>query len=149
MYTQATLYIVLQLYTPLNSTGVERTYLKVSNSNRGLYADLLQKIPNMKRSKLNPIIGELFYQFFAPRFSSRWNKLLKKVFLIYLPLMGTGILPTRIMWNCGERITAESRNNSKTFWNGLDCIEQKGNWILLLKLQPVVKVLDTLYRVLA
>ena len=65
MYTQATLYIVLQLYTPLNSTGVERTYLKVSNSNRGLYADLLQKIPNMKRSKLNPIIGELILSVFC------------------------------------------------------------------------------------
>ena len=32
-----------------------------------------------KRSKRNPIIGELFC-FFAPRVPSRWNKLLKKYF---------------------------------------------------------------------
>ena len=80
MYAQATLYIVLQLCTPLNSTGVERTYLKVSNSNRGLHVDLLQKIPNEKRSKLNPIIGELFYQFFARDFPVAETSYLKKYF---------------------------------------------------------------------
>ena len=50
MYAQANLYIVLQLYTPLNSTGVERTYLTVSNSNLLPYADLLQRYQKRKEA---------------------------------------------------------------------------------------------------
>ena len=66
-YAQANLYIVRQLYTPLNSTGVERTYLKVSNSNLWPYADLLQRYPPppKKKRQIKPHYWRTFLFFFC------------------------------------------------------------------------------------